>query len=463
MVTLDLLGHGRSDRPADPLVYSMTAFAEQVVALLDHLGAAAGGRRRHLARAPTSRSRWRRSRPSGCEGLIVEMPVLDNAVEAGILAFAPLLFAARFLPFTVNAVRLVTRPIPRGIVPFWAGIVLDTLDQRADSMAAVVHGLFFGRLAPSSKQRRAITAPALVVGHPADPIHPAADAAMLAEELPQRDVREGAQHPGVAGPPRPAEPGRGRVLPGRLEGAAPEPSYRFLTPCAGENGGVPLYRDEAIVLRTHKLGEADRIVTLLTRHHGRVRAVAKGVRRTTSKFGARLEPFTHVDLQLAEGRNLDVITQAETRTAFSSELGLDYERYTSGTVMLETAERLVVRGEGALDPAVPAAGRRAARDGRRRAPTRAGARLLPAALAVGRGLRAVVRRLRPLRPRGAAPLGEPVDGRRPLLHLSAARLRQPGGRDDRRARRAAHRRLGGASRRPSRGTTRRPPAWSPRS
>ena len=104
---------------------------------------------------------------------------------------------------------------------------------------------------------------------------------------------------------------------------------------------MPLYRDEAIVLRTHKLGEADRIVTLLTRHHGRVRAVAKGVRQTTSKFGARLEPFTHVDLQLAEGRNLDVITQAETRDAFSSGLGLDYERYTSGTVMLETAERLV--------------------------------------------------------------------------------------------------------------------------
>jgi DNA repair protein RecO (recombination protein O) len=104
---------------------------------------------------------------------------------------------------------------------------------------------------------------------------------------------------------------------------------------------VPLYRDEAIVLRTHKLGEADRIITLLTRHHGRVRAVAKGVRRTTSKFGSRLEPFTHVDLQLAEGRNLDIITQAETKSAFSAGLGADYERYTAGTAMLETAERLV--------------------------------------------------------------------------------------------------------------------------
>jgi len=102
-----------------------------------------------------------------------------------------------------------------------------------------------------------------------------------------------------------------------------------------------LYRDEAIVLRTHKLGEADRIITLLTRQHGRVRAVAKGVRRTTSRFGSRLEPFTHVDLQLAEGRSLDVITQAETITPFSSGLGLDYDRYTAGTVMLETADRLV--------------------------------------------------------------------------------------------------------------------------
>lgn len=184
VVTLDLLGHGRSDRPADPLVYSMTAFGEQVVALLDHLGAAQAvvggtslGANVSLEVAAIA--------PKRVRGLILEMPVLDNALEAGILAFAPLLFAARFLPFTVNGVRLVTRPIPRGVVPFWAGIVLDTLDQRADAVAAVVHGLFFGRIAPSSKQRRAISVPALVVGHPADPIHPAADAAMLADEMPR--------------------------------------------------------------------------------------------------------------------------------------------------------------------------------------------------------------------------------------------------------------------------------------
>jgi DNA repair protein RecO (recombination protein O) len=103
---------------------------------------------------------------------------------------------------------------------------------------------------------------------------------------------------------------------------------------------VGSYRDEGIVLRTHKLGEADRIITLLTKQNGRVRAVAKGVRRTTSRFGARLEPFTHVDLQIYEGRSLDVITQAETVRAYGEPFGADYPRYTAGTAMLETAERL---------------------------------------------------------------------------------------------------------------------------
>src|SRR3954453_16348313 len=103
---------------------------------------------------------------------------------------------------------------------------------------------------------------------------------------------------------------------------------------------MPLYRDEAVVLRTQKLGEADRIVTLLTRRHGRVRAVAKGVRRTASRFGSRVEPFMHVDLQLHEGRQLDVVTQAETIEPYGERIACDYARYTAGTAVLETAERL---------------------------------------------------------------------------------------------------------------------------
>lgn len=104
---------------------------------------------------------------------------------------------------------------------------------------------------------------------------------------------------------------------------------------------MALYREQGIVLRTYKLGETDRIVHVLTQGRGKVRAVAKGVRKTSSRFGGRLEPFMHVDLQLAEGRSLDIITQVETLNPFARDLGSNYPAYTAGTAMLETAERLV--------------------------------------------------------------------------------------------------------------------------
>jgi DNA repair protein RecO (recombination protein O) len=103
---------------------------------------------------------------------------------------------------------------------------------------------------------------------------------------------------------------------------------------------VPLYRDEAVVLRTHKLGEVDRILTLLTKNHGQVRAVAKGVRKTTSRFGARLEPFMVADLQLYEGRNLDTVSQAETLASYGGPIVSDYQRFTAANAIVETAERL---------------------------------------------------------------------------------------------------------------------------
>jgi DNA repair protein RecO (recombination protein O) len=103
------------------------------------------------------------------------------------------------------------------------------------------------------------------------------------------------------------------------DSGAPEPTTDNRHPLR-ENARVNLYRDEGVVLRTQKLGEADRIITLLTRSHGRVRAVAKGVRRTRSKFGARLEPFSHVDAQLYTGRSLDVVTQVETIGAYGGPL-----------------------------------------------------------------------------------------------------------------------------------------------
>jgi pimeloyl-ACP methyl ester carboxylesterase len=183
VVTVDLLGHGRSDRPLDPKEYSMTAFGEQVVALLDHLGAdqaVIGG----TSLGSNVSLEVADAAPDRVRGLLLEMPVLDNGLTAGLIAFGPLMFMARFVPLSVTALRKVTKAVPRGLVPFWTGIALDTCNQQAAPMAAAIHGIFFGRIAPPSRRRRQIQAPALVVGHPRDPIHPAADASMLAEEMP---------------------------------------------------------------------------------------------------------------------------------------------------------------------------------------------------------------------------------------------------------------------------------------
>lgn len=95
-----------------------------------------------------------------------------------------------------------------------------------------------------------------------------------------------------------------------------------------------------MILRTHKLGEADRIVTMLSRRHGRIRAVAKGVRRTSSRFGARLEPFMVADVQLYEGRSLDVVQQAESLGAYGAVIAAHYDRYTAASAMVEAADRL---------------------------------------------------------------------------------------------------------------------------
>jgi DNA repair protein RecO (recombination protein O) len=111
---------------------------------------------------------------------------------------------------------------------------------------------------------------------------------------------------------------------------------------------VPLYRDEAVVLRVHKLGEADRIVTMISRRHGKVRAVGKGVRRTSSRFGARLEPGSHVDVQFHTGRTLDIVTQAESLGAYGASLAGDYPRWTAASAICETTDQLTDEGEPAL-------------------------------------------------------------------------------------------------------------------
>ncbi|MDN3494403.1 DNA repair protein RecO [Planococcus sp. APC 4015] len=103
---------------------------------------------------------------------------------------------------------------------------------------------------------------------------------------------------------------------------------------------MPTYRDEVVILRTHKLGEADRIVTALSRRNGKIRAVAKGVRRTSSRFGSRLEPFMVADVQLYKGRSLDIVQQAESLGSYGADIVAHYDRYTSAHAMVEAADRL---------------------------------------------------------------------------------------------------------------------------
>ena len=112
---------------------------------------------------------------------------------------------------------------------------------------------------------------------------------------------------------------------------------------------MALYRDEAVVLRTAKLGEADRIITMLTRSHGKIRAVAKGVRKVRSRFGGRLEPFMRVDVLVAQGRTLDSVSQAESVAAYAAPICADYDAYVAAGVIVETVERIVTTEHERVD------------------------------------------------------------------------------------------------------------------
>jgi pimeloyl-ACP methyl ester carboxylesterase len=180
VVTLDLLGHGDSDRPAESWRYSMTNWGSQVVALLDHLGvdeAVVGG----TSLGANVTLEVSVNAPERMLGALVEMPVLDNAVVAGLATFAPLLFTARFLPYAVRATAWAADLVPQGRQ--WVDVVTDALHQQPEAMAAMVHGLFFGRVAPPGTTRRQIRLPTLVIGHRRDPVHPFGDADMLATEI----------------------------------------------------------------------------------------------------------------------------------------------------------------------------------------------------------------------------------------------------------------------------------------
>jgi pimeloyl-ACP methyl ester carboxylesterase len=184
VVTLDLLGHGRSDRPQDMTRYSMPFFGEQMIALLDHLEvdeAVLGGT--SLGANSTLEAAVRA--PERVRGMVLEMPVLDNALLACAIAFTPLMVALTFGEPVMRLVARGARAVPSGAGPLLADVALDSIRQEPGPSAAVLHGLFFGRTAPHKKLRREIAAPALIIGHPRDPIHPFSDSDALLAELPK--------------------------------------------------------------------------------------------------------------------------------------------------------------------------------------------------------------------------------------------------------------------------------------
>ena len=183
VVTFDPLGHGASDRPRDMWRYSMSAFAQQAVALLDHLkiqqaviGGTSMGANITLELAALAPERLR--------GMLLEMPVLDNAIPACAAAFTPLLFWLTFGAPVAGVFARTARAIPRRRLPFVLDLWLDSIAQDPGPSAAVLQGIIFGRTAPHRTVRRTFEAPALVIGHPRDPVHPFSDADMLAQELP---------------------------------------------------------------------------------------------------------------------------------------------------------------------------------------------------------------------------------------------------------------------------------------
>ena len=183
VITLDLLGHGESDRPKDKWRYSMPAFGAQVVALLDHLGEreavvmgtslGANAALEAVAQAP---DRFR--------GMVIEMPVLDHALIGCAIAFTPLMVALTAGEPAMRLLARTARLVPRRTLPWQADILLDWIRQDPEPSAAVLQGLFFGRTAPPRSERRQLTLPSLVIGHQYDLIHPFSDAGMLVEELP---------------------------------------------------------------------------------------------------------------------------------------------------------------------------------------------------------------------------------------------------------------------------------------
>lgn len=183
VLTLDPLGHGESDRPPGPTHYSMSRFADQVVALLDRLGieqAVVGGT---SLGANVSLETAARA-PERVRGLVLEMPVLDRGQLSALVIFTPGMVGFRYGAPLVRPLSRVARLLPRG-GPHLADVMLDWASQDPAHISFALQGLSFGRTAPPREERERITAPTLVIAHTMDPLHALADSEGAVRDLPR--------------------------------------------------------------------------------------------------------------------------------------------------------------------------------------------------------------------------------------------------------------------------------------
>jgi pimeloyl-ACP methyl ester carboxylesterase len=188
VLCLDLLGHGESDRPSEMWSYGMTAFGRQTIALLDHAEvkqAVVGGTSLGANAALEATA----AAPERVRGMLIEMPVLDNALLGCALAFTPLLVGLTFGAPVARAVGRGAKLVPRGS---WllGDMLLDWISQDPKPSASVLQGLFYGRVAPPREERAKLMQKTLVIGHYRDPIHPFSDSDMLVRELPNARLVE---------------------------------------------------------------------------------------------------------------------------------------------------------------------------------------------------------------------------------------------------------------------------------
>jgi pimeloyl-ACP methyl ester carboxylesterase len=180
VITVDMLGHGSSAQPHVMTEYSMPQFGRDVIALLDHLGlaeAVVGG----TSLGANVALEVAVAAPDRVRGLVLEMPVLENALLAAAVAFVPLALALRGSQRLMGAVAGIARRIPR--THYFVDVLIDFVRRDPAASLAVLDGVLFGRVAPPIEQRNALTQPTLVIGHPRDPVHPFSDADRIAREL----------------------------------------------------------------------------------------------------------------------------------------------------------------------------------------------------------------------------------------------------------------------------------------